>query len=154
MENYESVVPFVEAAKSYVDMIESRPPDSTDFLRSVEGPLARLVASAIELPDAEPTLSEPAPRDTRVPEGLLELIGDADIYWDIFDPAKTLVEPEVGAGSLTDDLGDVYLDLKRGLALWDRALAADAVWEWKFGFQTHWGLHAIRALRVIHCRLY
>ena len=57
--------------------------------------------------------------------------------------------------SLSDDLLDVYFDLRRGLELWDQEVPkAAAIWEWRFAFDTHWGDHAIDALRALHraCR--
>ena len=29
----------------------------------------------------------------------------------------------------------------------------DVVWEWRFGFYSHWGRHATEALRALHARL-
>jgi hypothetical protein len=33
------------------------------------------------------------------------------------------------------------------------ARAEDIIWEWRLGFSSHWGKHAIDALRTIHFRL-
>lgn len=143
---------FAASAKRYVDTIETPAPERVHFLMSVEGLLSQLVARAHDLPRVEPTSSEPAPLHVQAPTGLREVIGDADLYWDVLDPiiAET---PKVSTGSLTDDLTEVYLDLKRGLDLWSDGQERDATWEWRFGFETHWGLHAIRALLVLHVRL-
>jgi hypothetical protein len=65
----------------------------------------------------------------------------------MFDPYE-LDQPV--AGSLSDDLLDVYRDVRRGLALWESRRDADAVWEWKFHFDAHWGAHAVDALRALH----
>jgi hypothetical protein len=55
---------------------------------------------------------------------------------------------------LSDDLADIWLDLKHGLlALDDRARPEDVTWEWRFGFYAHWGRHATEALRALHARL-
>ena len=80
------------------------------------------------------------------------LLGDGDLYWGI-DPAGT-GEQEPVAGSLTDDLADIYLDVNEGLKLLAAGGAeVDAVWEWRFLFWSHWGIHATDAIRVIHARL-
>jgi hypothetical protein len=55
----------------------------------------------------------------------------------------------IGA-SPSDDLLDVYWDLQRGLAAFDSGRASEAVWIWRFGFETHWGDHAVDALRALH----
>jgi hypothetical protein len=73
-------------------------------------------------------------------------------YWEVFDPYVD--EAPVG-GSLSDDLLDVYIDVQRGLSLWEsKAPRAAAVWEWRFHFDAHWGDHAVDALRALHraCR--
>jgi hypothetical protein len=37
----------------------------------------------------------------------------------------------MGAGSLVDDLQDIYVDLKQDLLLWDGGNQVDAIWEWR-----------------------
>ena len=56
-------------------------------------------------------------------------------------------------GDLADDLLDVYLDLKEGVATFDAGYPRHAVWLWRFGFEVHWGHHATSALRALHCHL-
>ena len=49
-------------------------------------------------------------------------------------------------GWLTDDLFDIWSDLKDGLLLLDAgAKETDVVWEWRFLFWAHWGGHAVGA---------
>lgn len=64
---------------------------------------------------------------------------------EIFD-----VESRVGAGDLSDDLLDIYRDVKRGLELWSGGHRATAVWHWRLLLQSHWGTHAVGALRALH----
>lgn len=76
-------------------------------------------------------------------------LGDADLYSVMFDPYESGATPI--AGSLADDAADIYRDLRRGLAV----IAVDggldnAVWEWQFGFDNHWGEHATAALYALH----
>lgn len=75
-----------------------------------------------------------------------------ETYWEVFDP---YVKDALVAGSLSDDILDVYFDVRRGLDLWQSsAPPAAAIWEWKFGLDSHWGDHAVDALRALHraCR--
>lgn len=71
-----------------------------------------------------------------------------NIYQEIFDP---YAEPHEAAvtGSLADDLADIYCDLWRGRELWAQGQFGAAVWEWRFGFESHWGEHVTGALRGI-----
>ena len=63
-------------------------------------------------------------------------------------------DPELLTGSLADDLTGVYLDLKSGLdQLRSGVPNRDVIWEWRFTFWSHWGEHAVNALRIIHARL-
>lgn len=105
------------------------------------------------MPVAEPTDHEyEDPRDlaaaTRaVSVNLTALLGESDLYWEVFDP-RDLSDPV--AGSLLDDLADIYRDLRRGLHILSTGSPDDAMWEWRFSFDTHWGNHATDAIRVLH----
>lgn len=75
-----------------------------------------------------------------------------EVYWEVFDP---YVDEAPVAGELSDDLLDVYFDVKRGLDLWQsNAPRTAAIWQWRFDFDHHWGDHAVDALRALHraCR--
>ena len=76
-------------------------------------------------------------------------LGDADYYSVIFDPYEFDATPVTG--SLADDAADVYRDLKSGLAvIAEGGALEDAVWEWRFGFDNHWGRHTAEALYALH----
>ena len=108
--------------------------------------LLALYDAAVSLPSLElasPFMARPAPEKPSDWRSFEQF----DPYWEIFDPYD-LQEP-VGA-SLSDDLLDVYRDVGRGLQRWDANADADAIWEWRFSFESHWGDHAIDALRALH----
>jgi hypothetical protein len=83
---------------------------------------------------------------------LKEKLGDWNLYWQVFDPTKV---SEAIRGSLADDIADIYRDLKDGINLQenDKVLPRDIIFEWRIGFYSHWGRHAINALGTIHCLL-
>jgi hypothetical protein len=117
-----------------------------DRLRETRAQLLDLYAAAASLAHVEtdddgdidaPTAPVPPKVD----------FGEHDEYWEVFDP---YVEAEPLVGSLSDNIADVYADLSRGLVLWMTGRHAAAVWEWQFGFESHWGDHAIDALRALH----
>ena len=72
--------------------------------------------------------------------------GMKDLYYEVFDP---YIEAPLVCGELSDDLLDIYSDVGRGLALWDRGHTVAAVWDWRFHFDCHWGHHAVDALRAL-----
>jgi hypothetical protein len=69
-------------------------------------------------------------------------------YQEVFDPYANPPEAPV-TGSLADDLSDIYCDLKRGEDYWASGEFDAAVWEWQFGFESHWSEHTTGALRAI-----
>jgi hypothetical protein len=52
--------------------------------------------------------------------------------------------------SLAGDLSEIWADLREGLSLYDHGHVVEAVWEWRFGFEHHWGTHLVAAQRAIH----
>ena len=67
----------------------------------------------------------------------------------MFDP----YDPDGSApvmASLSDDIADIYRDLQGGLVAFRAGEIDDAVWEWRFGFDTHWGRHAAHGLFALH----
>ena len=85
-------------------------------------------------------------------DSLKQNLGDADLYWQLLEPTR---ETETGAGSLADDLADIYGDINEGLVLLEgpKGSPSEAIWNWRFQFGSHWGQHAVDALRVIHFHL-
>jgi hypothetical protein len=71
-------------------------------------------------------------------------------YREFFDP-DPLLDNEWCMGDAGDDLLDIYLDIKRGLMLFDDGRTEDASWHWGFLLRTHWGRHAVGAIFALHC---
>lgn len=110
--------------------------------------LLPLYTAALSLPSVEPAAraeSRPSPEAPSDWQGFEQF----ENYWEMLDPFK-LKPDEPGVGSLSDDLLDVYRDVRRGLELWESGHDANAVWEWRFSFECHWGNHAVDALRALH----
>ena len=153
-----SVRRFAETAQQYVTFIDSRDSLSRgELLRQTQVLLPALYSAALELPDAEPSDEEHEGRLaqeqwTELCQALEAKIGDRDRYNEIFDPYNSSDVPVTA--SLSDDLADIYRDLLEGLSFWRQAQTADAVWAWRFNFETHWGEHATGALRAIHTLAY
>ena len=81
-------------------------------------------------------------------------LGEAQVYWTIFDPTENVFGEEKGVmGDLLDDIMDIYKDLKYQLMIFDLNTddsIENAVWGFKFDFWYHWSNHAIDAMRTIH----
>lgn len=145
MAHDDQVRKFAEAARRYCEFVDTAATFSrSGRLHCARQLLAELVHAACDLPrgDAEgPDANAEVPTPSSWPG-----FGDHDVYWEIFDPYEE--EPPV-CGSLSDDLLDIYSDLRRGLAAYDAGDVGSAVWEWRFHFDHHWGDHAVDALRAL-----
>jgi hypothetical protein len=74
-------------------------------------------------------------------------------YSELFDPLPVPATDEAVVGDIADDIADIFSDVLEGLRLFDRGRIPDAVWQWAFGFQSHWGRHASCAIRTLHAYL-
>lgn len=143
---------FVAEARQFCDFIERASSFAlSDRLRGTRLRLLALYEAGCALPHVEPPEGFDAGPNAARPEGWPGF-EKFETYWEIFDP---YVDGSPVVGSLSDDLLDVYFDVRRGLDLWkSQAPRAAAIWEWRFHFDTHWGDHAVDALRALHraCR--
>jgi len=70
-------------------------------------------------------------------------------YRKVFNPVEAGDDDAV-TGLLQDDVADIYRDLVTGLRALEEGRRAEAVWEWSFDFQFHWGAHATSAIHALH----
>jgi len=140
---------FVAAARAWCALIESRPDGRQTA--EVAAALARLYAAGFHVPvvpwsdiddhDDEPELAAPAGW-----QGL-----GVQYYPTMLDVLD--LQSEQGVGDLTDDLVDIYLDIKRGLLLHDAGRPGAASHSWRLTCRGHWGHHAVAALGVLQAVL-
>lgn len=129
---------FIEAAESF---------GLPERLQRARQELLALYAAGADLPHVEPVGTGTSPR-VPLPENWCGFEG-FDLYWEVFDPYDH-EDHEPVVGSLSDDLLDVYRDIRGGLWSWEKNATANAIWEWRFSFESHWGDHAVDALRALH----
>jgi Domain of unknown function (DUF5063) len=149
---------YLESARLYCEFIESTIEiDSTDFLKGVRMLLLTLYQKALFLPlydgdsneDTDDLLGD---NYYKVVKLIGKKVGKTDFYLHMFDPTNSSDEKPVG-GSLTDDLGDIYRDLKRALLQLDtnsEVAKEDALWSLHFLFRIHYGEHIMNGLYAIH----
>jgi hypothetical protein len=58
-------------------------------------------------------------------------------------------DKEPGLSDPYDDMGDIYRDLLSVTRLAEKGHMMDARWDFRFGFETHWGLHASELLQYL-----
>lgn len=59
----------------------------------------------------------------------------------------------IRASMLWDDLADIYRDLQQGIAHYETGESnhiAEAIWQWRWGYEHHWGEHLFRAMITLH----
>ncbi len=126
--------------------------------------LAYLYAYAHDLPDVELPDDAPNVPDTldvtqnewkQVFDLIGNILGEQVGYWAYFDPTEPPDSAEQPVfGNLANDLADIYRDIKPGLRAWatgDNIYLPSIVFDWKFpNFGSHWGVHAVSALRALH----
>lgn len=149
---------FLATARRFCTLIEEGTKTDVDFLLQLQVELLNLYQSALALPYISLTpreeQSKPVSKGTseEIINSISKRLGANRFYWDIFDPT-TDDDLEPGAGDLLDDVGDIYQDLKYNLATYSVGTLVNmesALWEAKFGFEKHWGQHAVGAIRTIH----
>jgi hypothetical protein len=145
-------------AVRFCALVEEPGTDRLSFLREVAALLAELIAAAIRLPPIE-VLSSDVRRGVSTDaweeryHGVGAVLSGWDGYWTELEPFRDDTG-EVGFGSLTDDLTDIWRDLKEGLVALDAGEPEhEVIWSWRFAFWTHWGEHATAALQVLQARL-
>lgn len=158
---------FGAIAQTFCDVVDSAPDlDRVDLLVRVYRILPRLISEAISLPDVELGHDEGQEEERRksiilatsqlndarwgqLYSLLKEKLGDWNLYWQVWDPRK---DNEAIHGSLADDIADIYRDLKEGLIRIEahQSPLGDIIWDWRIAFYSHWGKHAIDAMRTIH----
>ena len=119
--------------------------------------LARLHLFALELPASAGRTGEDLP-DARVDDAEWKSVfANAarlpfNFYGEVFDPLPVPAEESVVA-SLADDIADIYRDVVTGLRHYQAERCDEALWQWAFSLQAHWGEHITGAIRALHCWL-
>jgi len=92
----------------------------------------------------------------RIHDELRNKFGTADDYVDMADEKFNEAEGPV-ASSISEDMADIYQDLKDFLLLYQtgtQEVMNDAVWESRLNFENYWGQKLLNSLRAIHRFIY
>lgn len=156
----ESVQQFVQSAEVFCSLLEgSNSLTTAQFLVKLADSLATLYKMGLNLPEVEPQSSEPD--DLEAIRQSIKTIHWGD-DWARFrrnlDGYKRYYEQNDPSGEfmvmfLDNDLLEIWEDVKRELLVFHNGSDAydrEAVWQWRFGLQNHWGRHLVDALRGVH----
>ena len=152
----DSISTFARAAREYCALVERESSGTSwEFAADCLASLLRLHLHALALPNAKPSTDEVLDRvDDIAREQVLKNLTrlKRDLYWSVFEPIEG-EKPEPGVGSLSDDLADIWRDVKPGLLAIENGGSGaldGAVWHWRFSFETHWGRHSAEAISGLH----
>lgn len=67
-------------------------------------------------------------------------------YWQVSPGTEADEDADPVLGDASDDLADIWRDLKRGVLAWEARDYREAAWQWSFTFRSHWGTHAVDVL--------
>jgi hypothetical protein len=153
---------FVKAAERYCALVEKvHDLDHTTVLSQFQLLLPEIIRAAASFPpillqDSAAQIEQendvPSTSDSRqfrwnqiyVP--LKEALGN-DSYWDVFDSQDG---GEAIRCSFSIDIYEIYEDLKEALAIQEKKNETNMLWDWRYSFYSHWGRHAVAALKAIH----
>jgi hypothetical protein len=149
-------VVLVEAVRAYCSWVDSRSGvDGDEEAKEALKVLAHLYSSALQVKRGECGKDVEEPGMTHEEwKKKFDRFGSLQVghYHEFFSPAK-MEEEEPVVGNVADDLADIYRDLSDGLSMYDRGHTVEAMWEWKESFRTHWGRHAVSAMKALHTYL-
>jgi hypothetical protein len=162
--DHPQVKEFKDAAERYCALLQFDPDEPERWVEEILAALSSLYAKGHGLPDLGLTNEAPDIPDSldvtadewrSVFGRVHKVLGKQEAYWAYFDPSEPAdADEEPIFHSLADDLADVYRDVMPGLRAWsaldDRYLET-IVFDWKTpNFGSHWGLHAVSAMRALH----
>ena len=154
MHNAIDAGPFAALARQFVTWCHT--PHNEQFTgqitREALEQLAAVYAAGLQLPAVDSHVAPDPParsadKTSQLTKNLSAL--PFQFYWDVLEPLSLDHHQELGCGDLQDDFLDICGDLEHGLWLFDNGHAMAAMTHWRQMF-SHWGRHAVDAMRVLH----
>lgn len=149
-----SIDELVAAIGAFLHLIEQPPQDSQARLRALAAALDRLSTVYHSLEDVEPTTVD-TPAGNRDHAAAYRRLGALFPEFGMYSE----VEPEAAyrgsldettMGDAVDDLADIAGDLSEVADLLDKGETQNAIWQFRFTYQSHWGRHLRSLQRYVH----
>ncbi len=146
------------AARQYCQFIEAfEPASEIDFMLQAERLLHALYMAGREMPEVEllHNVDIEAAITHEEKTAVYNNIGKRSAlgyYHVLLNPLEIEADAETATGDFTDDLLDIYTDLKTVLLLFDKATPAAlerSLWLCRFKYRHHWGQHCADALHAV-----
>lgn len=144
---------FVQNAKTYCSLVETPTAEIRDFAQQLAMILGLLYHGALNLPEdfTEDDLLEEALDTTALAQALRDKFGAHDLYRVVSGLYGD--EEAVTVAVLSDDLTDIYRDIKAGLIGYEQGLEDAAIEHWIITFRAHWGMHLVNSLKALQSLL-
>lgn len=143
---------FSKIVRRYCDWAENSSVEVNNDMQTAQKILAELCLSVLDLPDDEfeddVEIKDVSTEEWKAVMGKFSNL-PINEYLMVFDPTKA-EENETVFALLSEDLADIYRDIKRGLLFYDAGHISEAIWQWKFNFKIHWGRHLFSAQKAIY----
>ena len=153
------VTDFVTVSAEYCTFVENVTRFSKyDFLDKARKILSLLYLKGSLLPKLESVFDDDNEKFVTeedweyVQSNIHRKMGFHDEYREVFDPL-THEQVEQSTGSVSDNLADIYQDLKDFITLYNigtEEIMNNAVWACQLSFEEFWGLKLLSALKAIH----
>lgn len=141
--------------ENYLGLLQRSPLPKREALEKLAEALDRLSLAYHHTSDrvqVSAQSAEPPPSDTKAMHKLAaRAFPDLGFYASVAPEADAT---DITMGYAIGDIAEIACDLQEVVWRWKNIGADDAIWEFRFGFQTHWGRHLQDVRRYLHARLY
>lgn len=138
------------AIHDYLALFKDKPDEDGVRLSRLCEALDRLVIEYHRSPEVQPGTEDEAPS---VPYEPLAARASASFpelgLYAHAEPMEGL-DQQLTQGDAIDDLADIARDLSGVLWLIKHGAVDDAIWEFRFGYQSHWGMHLHQLRRYLY----
>ena len=136
------------AIRRYLDALEGKEGSTlSDLARALDN----LVTAYHLTADVEPdTVDSDPPRIEEKPLIDAAAAAHPDLDWYALVDPEDGPEQQIGMSIAVGDLVEIAADLHQVLWLFEHAGHNDAVWDFRFGYQTHWGRHLHEIRTYLH----
>lgn len=137
------------AIEAYLSLIDGQAKTDPADLRTLALALDRLVSEYNLTDDVEPSDSDVEPPESSWNDLYARAAASYPQlgYYPCADPTDA-AEARSFVGDAIDDLADIARDLLNVVWYFDQGRIADGIWQFRFDYQVHWGMH-LHQLRVV-----
>ncbi|NKJ42690.1 DUF5063 domain-containing protein [Novosphingobium sp. SG720] len=140
----------ISAINAYLALLNEKPEKEASRLAKLCEVLDALPVEYHRAPNVEPDTLDVSASVPYEPFAIRALASFPELgHYAVVDPLEG-VDQEVILGDAIDDLADIARDLSGVLLLIEKGAINDAIWDFRFGYETHWGVHLHQLRSYLH----